>query len=246
VHCSRKGAGIGITKADDARAGHGFYGRPSSYKADGFGGAWPWPAVRPPGKEAHRHAACVLSGRLSRKSYGRDVLKESGRRKHRFTIRDLLADKKCSQAVLNFLSALEVGRLVPTGEDAGSEVLSGSAESGKDRGGWRRELWVSVGRWVVGRSRRCSYPRPPSWHPPKMGSMGRVYISLCHFPLPKSLLSAAISFVKTFLGAYLNLLGQAWAEGKGELATCRHRAGSGRETWIEKVRRHSLDGYMRV
>jgi len=25
-------------------------------------------------------------------------------------------------------------------------------------------------------------------------------------------------------------LGQAWAEGKGELATCRHRADSGQET----------------
>ena len=50
-------------------------------------------------------------------------MKKSRRRGHRFTIRDLLADKMCSQAVLNFLSAREVGRLVPAEEDAGSEVL---------------------------------------------------------------------------------------------------------------------------
>ena len=50
------------------------------------------------------------------------VLKGSGRRKYRFTIRDLLADKRCSQVVLDFLSATDVGRLVPAEEDAGSEA----------------------------------------------------------------------------------------------------------------------------
>jgi hypothetical protein len=34
-------------------------------------------------------------------------------------------------------------------------------------------------------------------------------------------------------GAHHIVLGQAWAEGKGELATSRHRADSGRETWIK-------------
>jgi len=33
-----------------------------------------------------------------------------------------------------------------------------------------------------------------------------------------------------FLDAHLDLLGQAWAGAKGELATCRHRADSGQET----------------
>jgi len=42
---------------------------------------------------------------------------------------------------------------------------------------------------------------------------------LCSFPL---------SFFCSFLGALYIFLGQAWAEGKGELATCRHRADSGR------------------
>jgi len=32
-----------------------------------------------------------------------------------------------------------------------------------------------------------------------------------------------------FLGAPYTFLGQAWAEGKEELATCRRRADSGRE-----------------
>ena len=41
-------------------------------------------------------------------------------------------------------------------------------------------------------------------------------------------LSFVLSFVPLF-GVHLTLLGIAWAEGKGELATCRHRAGSRRD-----------------
>ena len=37
-----------------------------------------------------------------------------------------------------------------------------------------------------------------------------------------------ISLVRT-----VSFLGQAWAEGKGELATCRHRADSGWEKWTK-------------
>jgi len=48
------------------------------------------------------------------------VVKESGGRKHRFTIRDLLADGRFRQAVLDFLSTVGVGGLVPAGEGAGS------------------------------------------------------------------------------------------------------------------------------
>ena len=43
-----------------------------------------------------------------------------------------------------------------------------------------------------------------------------------------------------FFGASSIFLGQAWADGKGKLATCRHRADSGGET-VKNVRRHSLD-----
>jgi len=45
-----------------------------------------------------------------------------GRGKDRFKIRDLLADGRCSQAVLDFLSTTDVGRLAPAEEDAESEV----------------------------------------------------------------------------------------------------------------------------
>ena len=38
------------------------------------------------------------------------------------------------------------------------------------------------------------------------------------------------SFICYFLGAVAIFMGQAWAEGKGKLATCRHRADSGGET----------------
>ena len=47
-------------------------------------------------------------------------------------------------------------------------------------------------------------------------------------------------FLCHFLGALSIFLGQAWAEGKGKLATSRQRANSGGET-VKNVRRHSLD-----
>jgi len=52
-----------------------------------------------------------------------EVRKETGRWKDRWKIRDLLADERCSQAVLDFLSSTDVGRRVPAEEeDAVSEV----------------------------------------------------------------------------------------------------------------------------
>jgi len=53
-----------------------------------------------------------------------EVKEETGRWKDRWKIRGLLADKRCSRAVLDFLSSTDVGRLVPPlGEgDAGSEA----------------------------------------------------------------------------------------------------------------------------
>jgi len=54
-----------------------------------------------------------------------EVLKETKRRKSRWTVRDLMADERCGQAVLDFLYSTDVGRLVPPlkkEDDAGSEV----------------------------------------------------------------------------------------------------------------------------
>ena len=54
--------------------------------------------------------------------------RETGRWKDRWKIRDLLADtadERCSQAVLDFLTATDVGRRVVAEEDAGREAPEG-------------------------------------------------------------------------------------------------------------------------
>jgi len=52
-----------------------------------------------------------------------EVRNETGRWKSRWRIRDLFADKRCSQAVLDFLTSTDVGKVVPAvEEDAGSEA----------------------------------------------------------------------------------------------------------------------------
>ena len=52
-----------------------------------------------------------------------EVRKETRRWKSRWKIRDLLADERCSRAVLDFLTSTDVGRRVPaTEEDTVSEV----------------------------------------------------------------------------------------------------------------------------
>jgi len=72
-------------------------------------------------------------------------------------------------------------------------------------------------------SYRCSSPRLTSWRPQeRCREMDGVF--------PLSLTPARPPPFCNFLGAHHIFLGQAWAEGKGELATCRHRADSGQET----------------
>jgi len=70
----------------------------------------------------------------------KEVLKETKRRKSGWTVRDLLADDSCGQAVLDFLSSTDVGRLVPPlkeEDDAGSEVSE-----------WElRECWERQEEW---------------------------------------------------------------------------------------------------
>jgi hypothetical protein len=68
------------------------------------------------------------------------------------------------------------------------------------------------------------FPRPPLWHLQK-----RTENVLR--------LSFVISFV---ISASSIFLGQAWADGKGKLATSRQRADSGGEA-VKNIRRHSLD-----
>jgi hypothetical protein len=54
-----------------------------------------------------------------------EVRKETGKGKNRWKVRDLLADERCSRAVLDFLATTDVGRRVlpaPAEEDARSEA----------------------------------------------------------------------------------------------------------------------------
>jgi len=55
-----------------------------------------------------------------------EVQKETGKWKSRWMIiiRDLLADGRCSQAVMDFLSSTDVGRLVPAAEDDAGSCVS--------------------------------------------------------------------------------------------------------------------------
>ena len=50
------------------------------------------------------------------------MFKETKRWKSRWNVRDLLADERCSQAVLDIITSTDVGRRVPAEEDAVSEV----------------------------------------------------------------------------------------------------------------------------
>jgi len=98
-----------------------------------------------------------------------EVQKETGRWKSRWKIRDLLADKRCRKAVLDFLTATDVGRLVPPVEEdgAGARRQNGSSESGRSgkRNRRRRQRsWVLRKARAPERNYRCSYPRRPSWH----------------------------------------------------------------------------------
>jgi len=85
------------------------------------------------------HLARVCpSGRPNRRSCGLEVREESGRKKSRCKIRDLLVDGRCSQAVLDFLSTTDVGSLVPAEEEARSEVSEWERRERREREEERR------------------------------------------------------------------------------------------------------------
>jgi len=58
--------------------------------------------------------------KMQQKALWAEVQKETGRRKSRWKIRDQLADGKRGQAVLDFLSSTDVGRIVPPLEESDS------------------------------------------------------------------------------------------------------------------------------
>jgi len=74
--------------------------------------------------------------------------KETGRWKSRWKNRDLLADGRCSQAVLDFLTATDVGRRVLTVEDAGSEASKWELQERRELKGEREAEAEELGAEV--------------------------------------------------------------------------------------------------
>ena len=57
MRCTRETAGISIPTTDDPGTERDFDRCPSSHQANGFGGAWPRPAICAPGKKTDYHTA---------------------------------------------------------------------------------------------------------------------------------------------------------------------------------------------
>jgi hypothetical protein len=76
-----------------------------------------------------------------------EVKKENGRWKSHWKVRDLLADERYSQAVLDFLSTMDVGRLVPAlaEEDAQSEASERELRERREREEERRVAVEELG-----------------------------------------------------------------------------------------------------
>jgi hypothetical protein len=68
-----------------------------------------------------------------------EVKKETGKWKRRWKVRDLLADGRCSRAVLDFLSATDVGRRVTRVEEEDAASAVSELEV--------RERRVDLGEW---------------------------------------------------------------------------------------------------
>jgi len=187
------GAVAGSTKSLAARyyqlkTGHGRTGQYLHWaKARPTAQRW-W--CRCPSETRHHHFKVWTEWKMQQMILWAEVLKETKRWKSRWTVRDLLADGRCGQAVLDLLSTTDVGRLAPPlaeGDDA---------RSGKRNGRERRRSWVLRRNWGPGRNCRCFYPHPPSWHR-RTRSRGAL---------------SFVSLLCNFLGRNFSFLGQAWAE----------------------------------
>jgi len=66
--------------------------------------------------------------RLQQKALWDTVKKETGRWKSRWKIRDLFADPRCSQAILDFLATTQVGRRAPKPEEEDEDDRSEASE----------------------------------------------------------------------------------------------------------------------
>jgi hypothetical protein len=84
------------------------------------------------------------------KTLWREVRKETGRWKSRWKVRDLLADERCSMAVMEILATTDVGRLVPTPveEDMQSEASEWELREWREREEERRAEAKGMGAEV--------------------------------------------------------------------------------------------------
>jgi len=123
-----------------------------------------------------------------------EVRKETGKGKDRWKVRDLLADGRCSRAVLDFLSTTDVGRWVPGVEEDDAV----SAVSELEVREWLEEQGAGAEEQDAGGNYRCSYPRPTSWRRQARSRGDGVRFSfgsfLGHFPW------ARLPFLGTGLG----------------------------------------------
>jgi hypothetical protein len=65
-------------------------------------------------------AGTCVEWRGQQKTLWVEVRKETGRGKSRWKVRDLMADERCSRAVLDFLTTTDVGRRVPAPAEEGA------------------------------------------------------------------------------------------------------------------------------
>ena len=93
-----------------------------------------------------------------------EVWKETGRWKSRWKIRDLLADGRCSRAVLDFLSTTDVGRRAPAEGDAESEVSKWEPRAGGEREVEKEEMGAE-GELGAGEEPPLFLPTPPFMAP---------------------------------------------------------------------------------
>ena len=96
-----------------------------------------------------------------------EVYKETGRGRWRWKAHELLADQRCSQAVLDFLSSTDVGKTVPPAaeeDDAGSEASEWELRERREREEEREEEAAVLGAGDEGDARsehRLFLPTPP-------------------------------------------------------------------------------------
>jgi len=99
------------------------------------------------------------------KTLGKEVWKETGRGKGRWKAHELFADRRCSQAVLDFLSSTDVGKIVPAVEaedDAGSEASEFELRECREREEERRAEELGAAEDPgEGEGTRLFLPTPP-------------------------------------------------------------------------------------